>query len=51
MKRITEIKVKCPVCGWQGAVIDAEPDDEGTPCCPDCMCGLVVASVTTANRE
>jgi len=39
--RITEVKMKCPVCGWTGKLFDTEPDNEGSPCCPKCMCNVI----------
>ena len=48
--RITEVKVRCPVCGWAGTIGDAEPDvdGEGSPGCPECLCNV---SITETRLE
>lgn len=39
-QKITEDKVICPTCNWEGTVADAEPDvdDDGSLGCPRCLC-------------
>jgi len=42
--KITDVKMKCPSCGWEGTVADCEPDvdGDGSLGCPDCFC-IVIA--------
>ena len=45
MSAMTDIKVKCPVCNWIGTAIDCKPSDDGSPCCPLCLCNVIILSV------
>lgn len=42
LMRITDVRTHCPNCGWEGKVMDAEPDIDGDGGlgCP--TCGAVV---------
>jgi uncharacterized Zn finger protein (UPF0148 family) len=36
LPKITDMRVRCPKCGWTGKVEDTEPDDDGNLTCPEC---------------
>jgi hypothetical protein len=40
---ILDVPVICSGCKWQGRVVDCEPDDDGTLCCPEC--GATVSAI------
>ena len=51
--KITEVKVKCPVCGWKGTIIDAEPDvdGDGSPGCPICLCNVIAINARFCSTQ
>ena len=52
---ILDVEMKCPVCDWKGTLGNAEleADDDGVPCCPECLCNLIKikAKITTRQKE
>lgn len=41
---ILYVKIYCPVCGWKGLIVEAEPDvdGDGNLSCPLCLSQIVV---------
>jgi len=39
VEKITDVKVRCPKCGWRGTIGDCEPDvdGDGNLGCPECL--------------
>ncbi len=51
--KITEAKVKCPVCNWKGTLGESEldVDGEGSPGCPLCWCSLIMVRCRVKGGE
>jgi len=49
MRRITDVETLCTKCGWMGTVFDCEPDNDGSPCCPEC--DAVVVELRKENER
>ena len=50
---ILDAKVKCPVCGWNGTIGDAEPDvdGDGSPGCPKCLCNVIIVQAKSNKQS
>jgi hypothetical protein len=42
LRRITEVPVTCPACGWEGLTGHCESGEDGELCCPRCLTPVTI---------
>jgi len=51
--KITDVRVKCPACGWKGALETTAPDvdGDGSPGCPICFCNVIATKARVIDND